>query len=1630
MVEKAPDFIDVTEVQFKLQSRVRIFSADVNTKPNCQLVATASAFGLVFVASPQPELKVIQLSALTGDKAADEAVPIRTIPLPSEATQIAVNCDNTLLAVDVVINGITMIILYAIQSFLSQHVKALHNIRLSPDNGVRSKQLAWNPTIPGVLAVCLENGALSMFVLKDQGFEFHTVDKSQAISSVCWSPKGKQIVAGCPGGRLIQYKPDLKAIRIIECPLDQQSGPLQAISIQWLSTYQFAVAFAPAEPSPPCLYVVNAPKIGQISCINYEDICYSGSGPRQTQVYLIHILPWNTLLVASANSMEVGVLATNETGDAPVWRQWCMLDEARAELPLTAKKQESYPIGFSLETGCTHRLTIGETEMPVMPMIHLLSTDGVLVSFNILNTIQNVPGICSPPRPLQDTTGLGEFVMAAPMPKPPPVQTQAPPVSTGISMTASKESELNLSMAPTAASTPVIQQKAKPIFGNSETFKAPTSVFVSIGQQSVNKPVASFGVPNENVPKTVNTTVFGGGIGGQMTALPFGSVANTGKVTTPAAPAPVKAAPKPQAAPVSLEQSKPFITVPPNYSASQTSERKPAPEKSSAVIPLDEENNAVIQKMIAEEVHAFEKDLKEITKRSQNISTQIGSQETLSSITKQLRELTDLTDQATESNDSLSADVRLLTMSLNEAFMMTAEAKSKWEVVANPTYTNINLRSGVNQTNRRQLSKLQAMLTNNRVHLEEINKQIDSTWVLHEEEKKQYKKDRMRVPKMEVIYQTINVQREILMGQQKRLNDIKQKLDIKLTKKTPNIQEIDSLSDSIVSLALVEQVEAETKKLGPNKMKKLQDLLKGHTVRTIHPKRPERKGINSEIVQEKREAAARIKTSQAVQQSPQPSMPAPSFSFGGTLNPTQPIKVIDTKAPPPARPVAKAKPPTSKSIPQTESKPPSFVATKAPLGGFEASKPFTSTVPSIFQPKSETKAFTFGATKVEVEEKKPPQQEVVFGTKPTIAVTTKPSIASPTVAALLTKNGGSNENAKRDVKDEKSSEQTKTTPFSFNIQKSPLGVFNQGNKAGPVFAPVSSSVAATTATTSIFSQLAAASSVPSSTSIFSTLSSFGSLAQTAQTDSVAKSDKPVAVATTAPTTANLSSSTGFTITPMAALEATVLSTPATTTTAAVTKEADVPKKEDTGFKFAFPIATTPSATKETSISVPAVVSTTPSTAAATSTISKTTTTTVTTSSSAFDADNLLKNLSFCQPNVAEKAPDEKPFSVFSLGNFGASTATTTTPTATSSIFASTAKTTTSSIFGGNTSTTTTTSAQAAPVTSAEPFKVSFGSMTITSTPVSSVAQTTTTTTSPPAGFFSGVIKPDPQPFGAQSTATTTTVASPFASLTTSSAASTSPFGGTLATTTSTSPFGSSGGSLFGSSSGFQVQSQNENSSVFGTPNKSSTGIFGGSSVFGQPSTPSSTGSIFGGSMTPNTGSSIFGGGATTPTTSTTSVFGGGSVFGGTQAAPQSSVFGGGSTNSSTPSSGFGFGQQQQQTSSVFGSPSAFGGGSSFGSPSGAFAQGGPSVAQTGFGSPNAFAKPTPTFGSPLKSTGFGSFSLETNNTFSAPTNQQNNLFAALGSSDTGMTFGNLAQNNNANQAKMQFGGSAFSTWRQ
>lgn len=117
----------------------------------------------------------------------------------------------------------------------------MREFRTSTDNA-NSSQLCWNPVINSILAVCTETGGLNLYALKEQAVDFHTIDQSLKAKSCCWSPKGKQIVAGFANGKLIQFNMEMKPARIIECPQGIIGGSFDTIAIQWLSTYQFAVA--------------------------------------------------------------------------------------------------------------------------------------------------------------------------------------------------------------------------------------------------------------------------------------------------------------------------------------------------------------------------------------------------------------------------------------------------------------------------------------------------------------------------------------------------------------------------------------------------------------------------------------------------------------------------------------------------------------------------------------------------------------------------------------------------------------------------------------------------------------------------------------------------------------------------------------------------------------------------------------------------------------------------------------------------------------------------------------------------------------------------------------------------------------------------------------------------------------------------------------------------------------------------------------------------------------------------------------------------------------------------------------------------------------------------------------------
>lgn len=408
---------DVQDFQFKLHSRLRIFTAQDGTFTGAvNLVATASKYGLIFVGCPTG-IQVITSSSITelespSGGAGGEIInyPRRELSLPSQPSYLNVNCDQSHLVVAIKRDGCDHALIYSVPSFVAKDIVLVTEVRLSTKPDTSVLELTWNPGITNILAACLSDGSMVAFELKTSGVDISTLPPATQATCFCWSPKGKQLVVGCEAGTLTQYKPDLKAVKTFSPP-NLGSGTVAVVSVLWLSNYQFAAIYRDKlnTDERPGLLIVNAPKTGALSFVNYEDICYSGGDLRPPQYYFIHQPTWNILMMASANSMEVGVMGLQE--DQISWELWTQEDAARAELPLSMNKQETFPVGLGLDTSTQHELPWGENQrIAPMPVLHILSHQGVLCLFYAINLRPGAACICSPPEKLPDESGLATFI--------------------------------------------------------------------------------------------------------------------------------------------------------------------------------------------------------------------------------------------------------------------------------------------------------------------------------------------------------------------------------------------------------------------------------------------------------------------------------------------------------------------------------------------------------------------------------------------------------------------------------------------------------------------------------------------------------------------------------------------------------------------------------------------------------------------------------------------------------------------------------------------------------------------------------------------------------------------------------------------------------------------------------------------------------------------------------------------------------------------------------------------------------------------------------------------------------------------------------------------------------------------
>ncbi|XP_055636378.1 nuclear pore complex protein Nup214 [Toxorhynchites rutilus septentrionalis] len=1756
MATTAPEGLDVTNLKFKLQSKVPIFKGNGNVQNGCNLLAAASVHGLIFAGATDRNLRVLQLKDITQERVIDEIVPLRTIALPSEPFQLAVSSDHSLLAVDVSVNGVSFIYIYAVASFLTASIVKLQEIRTSPEANVRGTQILWNPVIHNIFSLRAENGALSVYTLKEQsGLEFHSLDKNEKAICACWSPKGKQLVVGFANGKLVQYKPDLKPARTIMCPSGVLEGNFDVIALQWLSTYQFAAVFLPhAEDSVPALFIINAPKSGNPVFINYDDICYSQSGPRRGQVFLLHIVPWNLLLMASVNSMEVGILGTTESGETPTWCQWTTTDEARAELPLTSDKQESFPVGLVLETGCTHQVTIGEQTFPVMPMIHLLSTYGLLVSFNVLNLTPNAPSLCSPPKPISDMSGKFEKI---------DFNNRVKPVAAPAS-----SAEISFAVPVGATSTPAIA-KTKSFFSPSEN-KSPMNLFGGNTATSVagtnattitpsfGKQITFGGAPPAAAIDAPKPVAFGSSAANQVPTPPQTPQSQLKTFSSQAVKAP--------------EPSKPLVTVPSTYtptpatevirsasvgSVSQQTQQRPAQRKPES----SDDTNLVIRSMITEEINKIHKELLDLQNRCKSLSIDVGSKEDSAKIIKNLKELQDLSVQAAESTESLISDVQALRLGLNEAFAMVAEANSKNSIYKHPSPNQFQETHAMSQSSRRQLASLQNMFAVNENQLQIINKQIDAQWSSIQQANDLNSKRRMHVPSLEVLYQTLKKQQEILNRHREKLGLIKRDLGMRENirglekgkmKEPPNETAIDSLTDSIISMTIADKVREDACRMNETKMSSLRNMLRNRKITIIKPGRPDRVGLNSEVVRERRNEVRRLHLEKekvmTEAASPITCAPAVSKTMEEKFKPRKeatPVKAA------PIEPTKSFELPKASAVPSFAPKPIPDTNVSAAIQPIVAAQTMTTTASFNFTPtpvnsniKNPTAfgatmtananinnpaAYSFGPISQPSDQPFKPKEQsgsretTIFGnttikpvpanptltmgpkekepqelpSKPTISFgftsssvqnITKPEIfSSAPDFAKPAMNFGSNNNTSKQSS-VFSFGLTNTGPLSFGPSQPPTPVDQTPVSIADVAKENQSEAKNNDKPKNFISQ-----EIPMSTSKNdeAVKASFPGITSLLQKDDRNKTEPPrtpsmfvsVAKPTTVPAQASSTATNLTSTTPVFG------------------------KNTTTGTTIPSSATSAPPVGLFSSLSFGAVTST------ANASVQSSPATMVSTMSAAPVAKTSSNMFGSIQPPAAPTA---------NIGVSFGSSETHTKPTDLS-IKADTQKTQTSVVFGvttptfsisttstGSSTATTTAVTAAAATTAALPTtsSISFGfAATVSSTAPTSSTQTTVptasnvaSTTDSTANLFGSFTICSPHSTSATSTTSNifgstsfsvpkATVASIFGgnatatpSFVTDTTQTTTVFSTTPVATSASTPgtglFGSvtsdAGGSSFGKTSA---------SSPFAMANTApSTNVFGSVEVSTAPSGVS-TGSIFGGGGSANNGASYFGGiGSGTPTTAASSVFAsntggslfgtigstppaaaGGSIFGGTSSfGNTSNIFAGATTSASV--GGFGapaFGQPSspQSAQSIFGgSANTTGfGNTSFGSPApvgGSFSQpAGGSVSQSGFGSPtsSAFDKPAfggapafagaPTFGGTPTFGGAPSFgsppTFGSKPTFGtpsgfgqapiSPSTQSNNLFEQLGSSSSGVSFGNLAQQ--PTQKPPQFGGSSFSSWR-
>lgn len=381
--------------------------------PTSSLLAVASRNGIVVAAGPN----AIYISstdavrnAFQTDKDGDSEIRPFNAPnklsMPMRISHLAFTPDEQYLILSAEQGG--GLAVYETQSLLSNHLQSSFEIGTS---GEAVKYLAPNPMpeLAEFCAVVTTNGNLLMANLKEKSLvdgPNGPVIRSQ-VTSVGWSTKGKQLVAGLADGSIAQMTPDGSEKASI--PKPDGLGDFHVASLTWLQNNLFSAFYLENSGSSPNAepFIVsrNTPK-GQTPTFEFRKfsdpvMVFGEDGAPHHSILRIHDYPphiQELLIVASSLSDGIGLLTKASAplaSDKPaetitdVFTATEFTDDSRrALLPSDEDYNDSHPVGVALDLSSrdkVHKPIPSDEEIESspgpLPAVWALNNNGVLAAW-------------------------------------------------------------------------------------------------------------------------------------------------------------------------------------------------------------------------------------------------------------------------------------------------------------------------------------------------------------------------------------------------------------------------------------------------------------------------------------------------------------------------------------------------------------------------------------------------------------------------------------------------------------------------------------------------------------------------------------------------------------------------------------------------------------------------------------------------------------------------------------------------------------------------------------------------------------------------------------------------------------------------------------------------------------------------------------------------------------------------------------------------------------------------------------------------------------------------------------------------------------------------------------------------